>query len=106
VGTISRVSPSAFVLPHIGVYRVSFSVPVTEAGQLVLTLDGTQLAATVAGRATGTTPIAGTAYVETLAPNSVVTVRNPVGATTALTVTPLAGGTEPVASTLTIERLS
>lgn len=106
VGSIVRTGPSTFNLAQIGTYRVSFSVPISEAGQLVLTLNGVDLAYTVVGRATGTTPISGTAYVESTTVNSILTVRNPAGNSTALTVTPLAGGSQPVASTLTIERLS
>ena len=80
-------------------------VSVDEAGQLVLTLNGVELAPTVTGRATGTSPISGHALVTTTMPNSILTVRNPAGNSTALTVTPLAGGTEPVSATLLIKRL-
>jgi len=105
LGSIQRTGPRTFNLPDVGIYRVSFSVPVSEAGQLVLTLNDTELAYTVVGRATGTTPISGTAYVQTTGVDSVLTVRNPAEGSNALTVTPQAGGTQPVASTLTIERL-
>jgi hypothetical protein len=105
-GTIARTGPSAINLPAIGTYRVSFSVPVTEAGQLILTLDGADLAYTVVGRATGTTAITGESLVTTTGVNSVLTVRNPAGSSTALTITPLAGGTRPVSATLVVERLS
>ena len=60
---------STFVLPSIAVYRVAFSVPVEEAGQLVLTLNGSELPYTVTGRATGTSAIAGEALVRTTAPS-------------------------------------
>lgn len=52
---------------------------VTEAGQLILTLDGVDLPETVVGRATGTSQIVGMYLVETTAINSVLTVRNPTG---------------------------
>ena len=104
-GGIVRNSPSAFVLPDAATYRVSFSVPVSEAGQLQLTLDSNPLAYTVYGRATGTSQIIGEALVTTTAANSVVSVINPSGNATALTITPLAGGTHPVAASLIIERL-
>lgn len=104
-GTIVRTGPSTISLPDIGVYRVSFSVPVSEAGQLIVTLDGADLAYTVAGRATGTTAITGESLVQTTTANSLLTVRNPAGNATALTITPLAGGTRPSAATLIIEQL-
>ena len=82
-----------------------FQVSVTEAGQLVLTLNGTELPYTVTGRATGTSQIIGMALVENNIANSVLTVRNPEGTATALTITPSAGGTEPVSAHLVITRL-
>lgn len=105
-GTITRTGADTFNLPTIGTYRVVFTVPVTEAGQLVLTLNGTQLAYTVVGRATGTSFIAGESLVTTTSVNSIISVRNPASAATALTITPLAGGAEPASATLIIERLS
>ncbi len=102
---IARTSASSFNLADIGVYRVAFTVPVTEAGQLILTLNGADLAYTVVGRATGTVQIVGEALVQTTAVNSILTVRNPAGNSTALTITPLAGGTRPVSASLIVERL-
>ena len=64
----------------------------TEAGQLLLTLNGQDLDYTVAGRATGTSQIVGMAIVTTTSVNSVLTVRNPSGNAAALTITPPAGG--------------
>jgi hypothetical protein len=105
-GTIVRSGPSTFVLPDIGTYRVAFFVPVTEAGQLELTLNSTPLAYTVSGRATGASPIAEETLVTTTAVNSVVSIINPSGNAAALTITPLAGGPQPVAASLVIEQLS
>jgi len=79
---------------------------VSEAGQLILTLNGADLAYTVVGRATGTTQIVGVALVETTSINSILTVRNPAGNPTALTITPLAGGTRPVSAHLTIMQIA
>jgi hypothetical protein len=100
---IVRNSPSSFVLGTPGVYRVAFQVPVSEAGQLIITLDGADLAYTVVGRATGTSQISLTTLVETTIADQVITIRNPAGNSTALTITPLAGGTRPVGATLLIE---
>ena len=100
--TITRVSASEFNLAEIGTYQVLFQVSVDEAGQLVLTLDDEELDYTVVGRATGTSQIVGMALVETTEENSILTVRNPAGNSTALTITPLAGGTRPVSAHLVI----
>lgn len=102
---IVRATANSFTLTEIGVYQVLFQVGVTEAGQLILTLNGVDLAYTVAGRADGTTQIVGMAIVETAVINSLLTVRNPAGETTALTITPVAGGTRPVSAHLVIIRL-
>ncbi len=99
---IARTGPSSFNLAQIGVYQVLFQVSVTEAGQLILTLNGADLEYTVAGRATGTSQIVGMAIVETTVINSILTVRNPAGNPAALGITPLAGGTRPVSAHLTI----
>lgn len=102
---ISRLGPSSFNLGVIGSYQILFQVSVDEAGQLILTLDGQDLAYTVAGRATGTSQIVGMAVVTTTAVNSVLTVRNPAGNAAALTITPLAGGTRPVSAHLVITQI-
>lgn len=70
---------------RIGTYQILFEVSVDEAGQLMLTLNGEDLAYTVVGRATGASQIEGTAA--------------------ALTITPLAGGTRPVSAHLVITQI-
>jgi hypothetical protein len=102
---ITRTGPSTFNLSAVGTYHVQFQVSVTEPGQLILTLNGSDLDYTVVGRATGTNQITGTALVTTIAANSILTIRNPAGNGTALTITPLAGGTRPVAASVVITRL-
>ena len=104
--SITRLGADSFDLAEIGVYQVMFQVGVTEAGQLLLTLNGADLAYTVVGRATGTSQIVGMALVATTSVNSVLTVRNPAGNAAALTITPLAGGTRPVSAHLVILQLS
>lgn len=99
---IIRAGADSFVLATPGVYRVTYHVSVDEAGQLTVTLNGSELAYTVAGRATGTSQINVTTLVETTTVNSVLTVRN-ASSYSALTVTPLAGGTSPNSATLLIE---
>jgi hypothetical protein len=105
-GSITNLSASTFQLADIGTYRVTFTVSVTEPGQLELTLNGTPIAYTVVGRATGTSQIVGDSLVTVAATNSVLAVENPSSESTALTVTPLAGGTEPVSASLIIQKLS
>lgn len=102
---IFRNGPDSFVLTQIGTYLILFEVSVTEAGQLLLTLNGADLEYTVVGRATGTSQIVGMAIVTTTDINSVLTVRNPADNATALTITPLAGGTRPVSAHLVITQI-
>ena len=99
---IARAGASSFNLARIGVYQVLFQVNVDQAGQLLLTLNGEDLAYTAAGRATGTSPVVGLALVETTAVDSILTVRNPASNPAALIITPLAGGTRPVSAHLVI----
>ena len=103
--SITRLSPSTFNLANIGTYQVYFQVPVTEAGQLEITLNNTAVASSVSGRATGTSYIGGTFIIETTTVNSVLTVRNPSDNATALTITPNAGGAEAVSAHLVIIQL-
>lgn len=100
--SITRTGASSFNISEIGTYQIYFNVPVSEAGQLQLTLNGAPLAYTVVGRATGTSDISGMFLVETTTINSILTVRNPAGNAAALTITPLAGGTNPVSAHLVI----
>ncbi|MBE6794730.1 MAG: collagen-like protein [Ruminococcaceae bacterium] len=99
---ITRLDDSSFNLAEIGTYQVYFNVPVDEAGQLILTLNGEDLEYTVSGRAAGATQITGMAIIETTSVDSVLTVRNPASNAAALTITPLAGGTRPVSAHLVI----
>ncbi len=106
IGTdITSTGNDTFNLASIGLYMVQFQVSVTEAGQLVLTLNGIELANSVVGRDTGNSQISGVSLVRTTSANSVLTVRNPTGNAAALTITPLAGGSEPVSAHLVITRL-
>ena len=103
---ITRLSDTSFNLADVGTYLVQFVASVDEAGQLILTLNGADLAYTVVGRATGTSQIVGMALVTTTVANSVLTVRNPEGTAAALTLTPNAGGTRPVSAQLIILQLA
>jgi hypothetical protein len=103
--SITSTGPAAFNLSAIGTYQVMFQVSVTEAGQLDLTLNGAELAYTVAGRATSTSQIVGMSLVTTTVINSILTVRNPATNSLALTMTPFAGGTVPVSAHLLITQI-
>jgi hypothetical protein len=103
---ITRTTASTFNLAAIGTYQVLFQVSIDQAGQLILTLNGADLAYTVVGRATGTSQIVGMALVQTAVINSLLTVRNPAGNAGALTITPVAGGTRPVSAHLVITRIA
>lgn len=102
---ITRIGAHSFNLGEIGTYLVQFEVGVTEAGQLILTLNGADLEYTVVGRATGASQIVGMAIVDTTVINSILTVRNPAGNAAALGITPLAGGTRPVSAHLVIVQI-
>ena len=104
-GTIARSTATQFTLPNIGIYEVNFQVSITEAGQLVVTLNGTELLYTVVGRLTGTSQIVGVCLVQTILDNSLLSIRNPLGSLIPLTVTALAGGTDPVSAHLVIKRV-
>jgi hypothetical protein len=104
-GTIARLDASMFILPTVGTYQVSFQVSVEESGQLELSLNGSPLATSVVGRATGTSQLVGDSLVTTTAPNALLQVLNPAGAFSALTISPDAGGSTPVGASLVIEQL-
>ena len=104
-GTIVRNNATQFILPDIGIYEVNFQVSVTEAGQLVVVVDGIELAYTVVGRATGTSQIVGVCLVETTLLDSVLSINNPLGSATALTITSEAGGVDAVSAHLVIKRV-
>lgn len=104
-GIITRINPNQFTLPVIGTYSVDWQVSVSEPGQLMLQLNGTELASTVVGRAMGTSQIVGHTLIRTTEPNSILSVVNPSGNPAALTITPIAGGTHSVSATLVITRI-
>ena len=102
---ITRASDHSFTLGPAGVYQVLFHVSITEPGQLVLTLNGSELPYTVVGRSAENTQIVGMSIVTTRRENSVLTVRNPSANASALTVTCNAGGCAPVSAHLVIVQL-
>ncbi len=102
---IGRIGASSFLLSAVGTYLILFEVSVSEAGQLVLTLNGEELPQTVVGRVAGASQIVGMALITTTTPNAILTLRNPAGNSPTLTITPSAGGTSPVSAHLIIVQL-
>lgn len=102
---ITRESSNTFSLTEIGTYLIMFQVSVTEAGQLLITLNNTELDYTVAGRATGTSQIYQTSIITTTSSSSLLSIINPESEAAALTISPLAGGTEPISAHLVIIKL-
>ncbi len=105
-GVITRTGSGTFNLPAIGTYKISWQVPVTEAGQLQVAIAGSGVPGTVAGRDALLTQIVGMCMITTTVINSVLSIINPVGNADPLTITPFAGGAQAVSAHLLIERLA
>ena len=103
--SITRLSNSTFNLADIGTYQIFYQVPVTNAGQLELAINDTTINSTITGRMTRTSDISAMVLIETTEENSVLSLRNPAGNTTALTITPTAGGNSPVTAHFIIIKL-
>lgn len=97
---------TTFPLFNIGTYLVQFQVSVDEPGQLVIKLNGGELAYTVVGRATGTSQIVGMSLVTTTAITDYISIGNPAGNPIALTITPVAGGAQGVSAHLVIIQMA
>jgi len=103
---IIRLSASTFNLNSIGSYLIQFQVSVNEPGQLCVALNLTEVPYTVVGRASGTSQLVGLCIINTTTINTIISIRNPAGESTALTITPLAGGTKSVSAHLVIMQIS
>ena len=102
--SITRTTDSSFTFTEAGIYLVLFNAAVSEAAQLVLTVDGTELSYTVSGTDSPLSQITGLSVISA-GENSVLTVSNPASATASVTLTPSAGGASAVSAHLTIIRL-
>lgn len=88
-GGIVRTGPTTFLLPEVGTYLVEFRVSLersedTTGSQLVITLNGTELAYTLVGVGFNASPndaieLVGMALVTTTTPNSILSITNPSG---------------------------
>jgi hypothetical protein len=112
IGNIIRdgLNTGSFIIGDTGIYRIDFTVTITETGQLILGLDEgsgvAELVNTVVGRATGTSPVIGMSLLEITIPGSKVSVRNPLGnVNVPLTLTPNGGGSRPISARLIITKL-
>jgi hypothetical protein len=103
-GTITRTGPSSFNLPTIGTYLVLFQVDVTQAAQLMLSLNSGLILDSTVGRATGSSQITGLSVVSTTTSDSVLEVINPPG-NTSFSIPPDDGGTQPISAHLVIIRI-
>lgn len=101
-GGIIRISPTQISLTPVGTYLVIWNATVAEAAQLVLTMNGTELAYTAVGKGTANGEIVGFTLLTTTATGAILTVRNPTSNTTDVTLTQSAGGTLPTSARLTI----
>lgn len=102
--SITRTTDSSFTFTEAGIYLVLFNAAVSEAAQLVLTVDGTELSYTVSGTDSPLSQITGLSVISA-GENSVLTVSNPASATASVSLTPSAGGASAVSAHLTIIRL-
>ena len=102
-GGITRFSSSQFTIANAGNYEVLWQVSTTEAGQLAVALDGTFVASTVSGRATGTSQIVGMCIIPITA-GQVLSIMN-AASPGALTITTTAGGTNAVSCSLVIRQV-
>ena len=100
---ISRISPATFLLPAAGAYLVSFSVPVSGAGQLSIAVNGAELPYAVF--ATAAFAINGSAIVSASAP-SALSIRNPASGAGTVTAAPHICAAVPVSAHLTVIRLA
>ena len=101
-----------FTLPLVGIYELTWQVPVDQEGQLEIWLDegsgATGLAYTVVGRRTGNTQIVGNTLVETTVANAVVSVRNPNEEALIIPPYDRSGGPSqglPMSASITIKRI-
>ena len=102
---IGRVSDTDFLLSAAGTYLIMWNATLTEAGQLVLTLNDTELAYTTVGTGAANSEIVGYTIVNTTG-GATITVRNPAANTTDVTLTPSAGGANAASAHLTIVQIA
>jgi hypothetical protein len=103
-GAATPLGGGLFTIAATGTYQIAWQASVAEPGQLMVKRNATEVAATVVGRATGTTQIVGNTTLS-LSAGDVISIVNPSGNAAALTLTPTAGGTHAVSATLSILKI-
>jgi hypothetical protein len=93
-----------FTLPSAGTYRVSFSVPVAQAGQLQVVLNSVPLPYAVFGNDAPNSEITGEALVTSPGAGSVISINAP-GSNPDISLAASAGGAVAGAATLIIQRV-
>jgi hypothetical protein len=98
---IHRVTYDTFAVTTSGLYRISFRVPIDEAGTLLVTVNDVNVDYTSTGRSTGTTPIIGESLVQLDAGSHIRIVNR--FSPSALTISNYAGGYGLTVASLVIE---
>lgn len=104
--TISRISSTQFNIAATGTYFVTFSGAITQQAQLVLSLNGVEVADTVIGRGAANSQLHGSILVNVTSINSVATARNPASEINNFVLTTTAGGSLATAAQLIIIKIS
>lgn len=103
-GNIIPLSVSTFQLSDIGIYQISWVVPVNTTSQLELQLNGIPIDKSRMGTGTGFTILSNSILIDTTVVNSTLCLANPIN-NTDLIVTPQAGGVDNTTAQLTILRI-
>ena len=104
--SITKIDDTTFNIADVGVYLIIFNVTTTEAGQVDLTVNGTELPYTVVGNAGGNSQITGVSLVKIDTENSTITVRNPATSTDSITLTRASTGLSPFTANISIIKIS
>jgi hypothetical protein len=103
---ITRTGATTFNLVTPGIYEVNWQVTADEPGQLTLWVGGVRVPETNVARATGTSQLVGSMFIQTTLANQSLTVVNDASPA-ALTLSSQAGsGTQTQYATLTIKRIA
>jgi hypothetical protein len=106
-GVITRTGASTFNLPEAGTYLVSFNTSLAGAGQLVLTLNGTEVANTATqSNNEEISSVSQTVIITTTEDNSILALSNPATATNGIQIASSCEGELPASSHLVILQIA
>lgn len=105
-GNIVRLTTSSFNLTNIGTYEIMFQISVSSGAQVLIAINGTEIPNSVVGREANNSQLVGINLIQTSVVDSVLEIRNPLGALNPIIVTPIAGGFRPVSCHLIIKRIA